>query len=348
MLTCAACRELIPNDSAFCEHCGARVDGAWNEPMTRLVTAASPEPAIPVEEETLIPPDASDVAPAPDLEPTRGEGDLGELEIAPGSGLDAVTGEAAPNTTYLGQRLLYEKPPEGSFDPLAGPRFIVEMIKHMFIFGLLWLLGTILLLGVVAYTIQSGQAFRILWEIWGAVVGIVFWVKPIPVLLSEWKFSVDGQGKLAPVVLEHVAWALRRRQTPLARIRVRRLKLPRQSRDYLELRSGIFAGFVSTFAYGQDLYIGWTFWLYLSPIRFAGMYLVRGFQTLRFRGSELYLTLRYDTAKAMREAMHGAAREGVDVAAGAVTPRGGGTIGSDIPVEDFVIAGGQSGPSAAG
>ena len=42
------------------------------------------------------------------------------------------------------------------------------------------------------------------------------------------------------------------------------------------------------------------------------------------RGTNLYVTLRYDYARAMREAMHSVAREGVDVAVGRVQAQGQG------------------------
>ena len=116
-------------------------------------------------------------------------------------------------------------------------------------------------------------------------------------------------------------------------IQVRRLKLPQgESRDYLELRRGLFMGFISCFGYGQDLYVGWTFYLRVSPLRWLLMALARVWQTLMRRGTDLYVTLRYDSARAMREAMHSVAREGIDVAADRVRPQGQGIIGSTMNV----------------
>jgi len=104
------------------------------------------------------------------------------------------------------------------------------------------------------------------------------------------------------------------------------------SRDVLEVRQGTFYGLVSCFASGNDLYIGWTFWLYLSPARWLLIWLRRLLWEIRFRGHAIYVSLQFDRAKALREALHSASREGVDVAAGQVAAQGQGTVGSLVPV----------------
>jgi hypothetical protein len=163
--------------------------------------------------------------------------------------------------------------------------------------------------------------------------GCLYWLLPVPALLSEWKFSVDDKAAAAPVTFEHITWAVRRRETPLDLIQVRRLNLAGgQARDYLELRRGLFTGFISCFSYGQDLYVGWTFFLRISPLRYLLMALARVWQTLKRQGTDLYVTLRFDYARAMREAMHSVAREGIDVAVGQIRPQGQGIIGEAVKV----------------
>jgi hypothetical protein len=117
---------------------------------------------------------------------------------------------------------------------------------------------------------------------------------------------------------------------------VRRLRIPGEgTRDYLELRRGLFIGYIACFPYGQDLYVGWTFYFRLSPLRYILMAWARIWQTLFNRGTDLYVTLRYDSARAMREAMHSAAREGLDVAIGQLAPQGHGIIGGQVRVTDI-------------
>lgn len=125
------------------------------------------------------------------------------------------------------------------------------------------------------------------------------------------------------------------RQTPIAPMRVHRFRLPvTGTRDYLEMRSHIFYGYVACFPYGQDLYIGWTFWSKLSPIRFVFMFLGRIWQSLFNHGNDLNVTLRYDSARALREVIHSATRQGVDVAVGRLEAQGQGIIGSVIPMDE--------------
>ena len=254
--------------------------------------------------------------------------------------VEAAVGQRTPNAQYLGLRLVYDKEPEGSFDPLGNPRLLAQFFRHALQYMVLYFLGgfvsVIVLLFLHLLGLPVGVAVTLL--VVGAVLtaiafGCLYWLLPVPALLSEWKFSVDDKAAAAPVTFEHITWAVRRRETPLDLIQVRRLNLAGgQARDYLELRRGLFTGFISCFAYGQDLYVGWTFFLRISPLRYLLMALARVWQTLKRQGTDLYVTLRFDYARAMREAMHSVAREGIDVAVGQIRPQGQGIIGEAVKV----------------
>jgi hypothetical protein len=171
-----------------------------------------------------------------------------------------------------------------------------------------------------------------LWVLVVALFIAAFLLVPIPVQLSEWKFLVDGKAAARPVVFEHVTHAFRRRNTPVDSLGVRRLSIPGGvTRDYLEIRQGIFAGYVSCFEEGNDLYVGWTLWLRMRPYRWFVLRVERVWLEVTQRASEMYVTLRYEPVKAMREALHNAAREGVDVAAGLVEAQGQGAL-QGLPV----------------
>ena len=253
----------------------------------------------------------------------------------------AAVGLGTPNAQYLGLRLVYDKEPEGSFDPLGNTRLLVQFARHFLQYVVLYFLGgfvsAIVLLFLHLLGLPVGVAVTLLSIgalLTAIVFGCLYWLLPVPALLSEWKYSVDDKAAAAPVAFEHIAWAVRLRQTPLDLIQVRHLNLAGgQGRDYLELRRGLFTGFISCFAYGQDLYVGWTFFLRISPLRYLLMALARVWQTLKRQGTDLYVTLRYDYARAMREAMHSVAREGVDVAVGQLRPQGQGIIGEAVKVK---------------
>ncbi len=252
---------------------------------------------------------------------------------------DAALGQATPNAHYLGSRLLYKDVPEGSFDPLGNPKLLTQFAAHLLLYWVVYAIGAVIaaiVLLIFGLIIRDFAVAAVLWCVAAAIFGLAFsclyWLVPVPAQLSEWKFFVDGKASVAPVTFDHIAWVLQQRQTPLDSVQVRRLKLAGgEDRDYLEIRRGLFSGLICSFAYGRDLYVGWTFWLRISPARYLMMVIARLGQTLMRRGTDLYVSLRYDYARAMREAMHSAAREGVDVAVGQERPQGQG-IGTSLQV----------------
>jgi hypothetical protein len=186
---------------------------------------------------------------------------------------------------------------------------------------MIWWLGAFI--GVIVLVlfslVHAGTVGVVLFGLAAGVVGltlaICYWFLKIPIQLSEWKFSLDRRADAAPLVFNHIAEVLKQRRTPLDSLLVRNLNLPGVgNRDYLELRTGMFYGYVACFPYGDDLFVGWTFWVQISPIRHLFMFIARMWQNITGKGNDLYQSLRYDDARAMRETMHSAAREGIDVA----------------------------------
>lgn len=262
-----------------------------------------------------------------------------------GPSRDHLVGEAVPNSTYLGQRLLYEKPPEPSFDPIRNTRWMAQALLHAALFWFFWFVTgfVFFVLCILLLVVSRSSAIFGLYAVGAIVSGIAFtliwFFRPLPAVLSEWKFAVDDKGAAETTAFEHIAWSFGQRQTPVKSVRIRRISQPGvPTRDYLEVKDGIFSGYVSCFAYGNDLYIGWTFWLYLSPFRWLLVWFRTIYLTFTLRGSELYGTLRYDSARAMREALHAACREGVDVAAGEIEARGQGIVGSEVGIDLTTLA----------
>ena len=304
---CSRCREPVADDEAFCGNCGqptARVLLGDSGPGNSVIGAAMPG-ARPATE---------------GWSASRGDSVLDHAALG-------APGAAGSNLSYSG--------PEGSFDPLGNPRLLKQFLMHAFLYFAVYMALALtfgLLFAILAFAGLGLGAF-VIWYIGAALVALLFfclyWLIPVPAQLSEWKFLVDDKAAVAPVIFDHIAWALQRRQTPLDEAKVRRLKLAAgEDRDYLEIRRALFSGLICCFPYGEDLYVGWTFWLRVSPLRCLLMFLARLWQTMMRRGTDLYVTLRYDYAKAMREAMHNSAREGVDVAVGTSRPQGQGTASS--------------------
>lgn len=326
---CESCGLPVAAGDAFCGNCGQQVPvtASWATDTNIAVPAATYPAAAP---EVVAP-----AVPAPLTEPAGSSWSV----YQPPAAADAAVGQRTQNEHYLGQRLLYDKEPEGTFDPIGNPGLIRQFFLHALLYFMVyWVSGLLAFipLAILGLIVGFGVA-GVLWVIGAVVFGVLFlclyWLVPVPAQLSEWKFFVDDKASVAPVTFDHIAWALQQRQTPLDLVQVRRLKLAGgEARDYLELRRNIFSGFISCFAYGNDLYVGWTFWLRVSPARVLLMVVARLWQTLMRRGTDLYVSLRYDYARAMREAMHSVAREGVDVAIGQTRPHGQGVIGSTVRV----------------
>jgi hypothetical protein len=144
----------------------------------------------------------------------------------------------------------------------------------------------------------------------------------VPIQLAEWKFMAEGRSMAAQAVLDHMGWSFAQRGVPLDVLQIRRLKLhSRQERDYLEVRQNQFSGFIGCFGYGRDLYLGWTYWWRVSPGRYLLMFLTRVWHSVTMRGTDLYVSLGYDYARALRETMHSVAMDGARVAIGETAPR---------------------------
>jgi hypothetical protein len=324
---CRACAAPVAASDAFCGSCGERAARvADGRPAAEAVAGSDGEFSTVREPE----PQWADRVTVTDGSPWLARA-TGAIPV------DAALGQRTPKAIYLGQRLLYDKVPEPSFDPLSNRSLLAQFAVHFLVyFAAYWVLAVFFGIVLTLLGLVAGLAVGwLLWVIGAGITGLLFaclyWLMPVPALLSEWKFAIDAEGAVAPVTFEHISWAISRHETPLDSLQIRRLKFGSESRDYLELRRGLFTGFISCFAHGQDLYIGWTLWVRISPARWLLTALARIWQTLMRRGTELHVTLRYESGRAMREAIHSVAREGVDVAIGQLRAQGAGSI-AQIPV----------------
>jgi hypothetical protein len=320
-LTCEHCGMPAAADDRFCGNCGKVPASVPADPAA--TSAFTQVPAVPAQASGSWAGRLTGSAPIP-ADP-------------------AITGRV-PHEYYLGHRLAYDQAPEGSFDPVFNLRLLAQFALRGWLYGVIYAVagGAAAVLLLILAVLGTGFGVAVtLWWIGAAAVGLLFLMLflliPVHAQLSEWKFFVDGQAQAAPVAFDHMAWALQQRQTPLDAVQVRRLRLAgRQSRDYLELRRDLFTGVISCFAYGNDLYIGWTFWLRLSFGRWLLMLAARLLRAMTHRGDEMYVSLRYDYARAMREAMHSVARQGVGAAAGDTRPEGQQAV-STLPVVDVDV-----------
>ena len=227
----------------------------------------------------------------------------------------------------------------GTLDPLANSRFFWQMarrfalyfvVSNVISFALVVLAFIVTISGGGLAAVENGggafTAVTIIDLLITAALLVMFLFMPIPALVGQWSRMLTFKAPAAGSALECVRQALERHATPHDNLGLRALSPPGEGRgDYLEVRRGYFAGYVSCFPHGHDLYVGWTYWIYISPVRLFLVRVGRRFQDYTGRGNDMYQTLRYEPARATIAALHSCTLEGVDVAiGGAPSPNGRG------------------------
>jgi hypothetical protein len=210
----------------------------------------------------------------------------------------------------------------GTLDPVRNPRYLMYVLRQAGVFTGIYLLTEMVLLLCVLLSAAAGTklgpAVRLeidsLWLV-ALVLGIAFWLIPVPALLAEWTQVLEESSDATQTAFEHINSAFQAHGAPADSRRVRTASRPGEGhREYLELRRGHFSGYISCFAHEHDLYVGWTFWLHMSPLRLLMMVIGRNLQDVTSRGDGIYRSLRFESTRALVAAMHGAALTGIDAA----------------------------------
>jgi hypothetical protein len=222
----------------------------------------------------------------------------------------------------------------GTLDPLSNSRFFWQLARRFALyFAVSNVIGFALLLlaflatyagGGIAAVANGRGAFTAVGLInllITAALMAMFLFMPVPALLGQWSRMLTFQAPAAGSALDHARQALDRHATPHDTLGLRALYPPGEGRrEYLELRRGYFAGYISCFPHGCDLYVGWTFWIYISPARLFLARIGRRIQDYTGRGNDMYQTLRYESARATIASLHTCTLEGVDAATGVTPP----------------------------
>jgi hypothetical protein len=218
----------------------------------------------------------------------------------------------------------------GTLDPVRNPRYLMYVLRQAGVFTGIYLLTEMVLLLCVLLSAAAGTklgpAVRLeidsLWLV-ALVLAIAFWLIPVPALLAEWTQVMEESSDATQTAFEHINSAFQAHGAPVDSLRVRTASRPGEGhREYLELRRGHFSGYLSCFAHKHDLYVGWTFWLHMSPLRLLMMVIGRNLQDVTSRGDGIYRSLRFESTRALVAAMHGAALAGIDAASSEPDPVG--------------------------
>ena len=254
----------------------------------------------------------------------------------PGPG---TTASAAPGPAAPARPMPARLSGLANLDPARNPRYLMYVLRQAGVFtGIYLLIETLLLLGLLlaaAAGTKLGPALRVeldsLWLV-ALVLAIPFWLIPVPALLAEWSQVMEQSSEATQTAFEYINSAFQSHGTPVDSLRVRTVSRHGEGdREYLELRRGHFSGYISCFAHGRDLYVGWTFWLHMSPLRLLMMIIGRNIRDMTSRGDGIRRSLGFESIRALVAAMHGASLAGIDAASSEPGPAG------PLPVKETAI-----------
>lgn len=242
----------------------------------------------------------------------------------PGSPASTDAGPSGPGTVSLpgplgdswgtGLSVSYSNASdEPSFDPLHNRRFGWQLARRFLLWqSVPWFAGV--LTAILAAVKGTTGVLLVIPFVWIVAVAL-FAFLPVPGLLAQWSRLVPFAASAQGIAFDHIRQAMDAHATPHDAIGLQNKLIPGEGvQHYLRLQRWIFSGFISCFEHGQDLYVGWTFWIYTSPFQVALMWLARKFQDRTGRGNEMYQTLRYDSTRATIAALHACTLEGVSSA----------------------------------
>ncbi|MFI0785187.1 hypothetical protein ACH4Q6_06270 [Streptomyces lydicus] len=138
-----------------------------------------------------------------------------------------------------------------------------------------------------------------------AVFWIVLLASRLPEPVAEWRVLLADRPDRAPAVYATIVRTLSSRRYPLA---------PKGLGTRVTLNDPPYTAYVSVFNYGSSLYLGWMMWRSRRGTELMGQFIGDFFRALKGDNGIEHQLLRSEGARAMREAVHLACREGLMVA----------------------------------
>jgi hypothetical protein len=283
----------------------------------------------------------------------------------PGGGW-AAAGPAGGDIAYRTQSLKFV-PIELSLDESVPLRSLLSLFVSALVvsflvyipFFFLGLIGLITSIGSLANSAfgedsgSSGFGWLVLWWLGGIVSTVAFW---IVLLLSqteepiaEWRTLLEGKAPAAPSAYAAIYGSLARRRIPVnaAATRIRSDVLSREVvNNRLVLTERYYVAYVSVFAYGTSLYVGWMMWRNRRGLVLIGTFIKDVVGGILGRTGLVNQMLRTEKVRAMREAVHSAVREGVEVAVQGIEVPIAATFGHDLPIQDLLVTAVPPAPAA--
>jgi len=208
------------------------------------------------------------------------------------------------------------EPVESVFDERVTPGMLFRLWQRAAVGALLiWI--PVLIFGAILIAVGLFPIF-VLCLIAGPVIYLVLLLiittnDPI----SESKSLIPDECQAANGAFAAIAWSLRNRQVPVqAQPKLVRSDIIMRGSvaNRLEIRDGSYYAYVSVFGYGTSLYIGWTMWRRRPGRVLIFTYWKDLFANAANRADLMRQMLRTEMARAMREALDVATREGIEAA----------------------------------
>jgi hypothetical protein len=310
---CRNCGLSLDANDAFCGNCGQAADTGSAAHGGAIAAAASPRGS-----------DRSGagVPPASEMQPAQ-------QDQAATAGAAELAADLERRLTADQAQMNFELTGDWSFDPLRNRRFLWQIARRLGLYTAAALAVQIIFFLFTAVTDLStgnspslGGGAKVSALLWIALV-LIFWLVPVPGLLRQWSNLLSDQAPAAQRAFDCIHQAIDRHATPRDALRERGYPLPGEGhRRFLELHRGVFTGYISCFPHGNDLYVGYSFWIRMSPLRLLLMRIGRNIQDWTGRGNDMYQTLRYESTRATVGAIHICTVEGIKAAIGESGPAG--------------------------
>ncbi|WP_058047471.1 hypothetical protein [Streptomyces roseifaciens] len=255
---------------------------------------------------------------------------------SPGPGGWAASESAGPNGSYRNQTLKYQQIELG-FDESVTLRTVFGLWASAALTSILVFL-TCWLFALLTNDFDFGEAETGL-NVGGILGFIIFWLillfNGLTEPVSEWRTLLEDKAQASPSAYAAIYGALSRRRIPVTAVpsRIRSdILQPEAVSNRLVVSSGRYVTYVSVFEYGTSLYLGWTMWRIRPGAVIIGTYFKDLVGGIMGRTGDVNQMLRTERPRAMREAVHSAVREGVEIAVQGIEVPIASTFGQNLPI----------------
>ena len=212
------------------------------------------------------------------------------------------------DTAYLQQTLRHE-PMELGLDDSVSLRTLGILLVRAYLSSLLVFIVFLIIFGFAAISSRSPGLLAL--PVLAGIIAflVVLLASKVTEPIGEWRTLLPNRAEQAESYYRVIAAVLRRRELPIVP-QLRRVQLRTSGRPVkhaMVLSEDSYQTYVTVFAYGTSLYVGWQMWRHRS-----GAQLIRRALIDRVTAANLVTAmLRTDRARAVREAVHLACREAV-------------------------------------